>query len=264
MGSDRSALRDVCARIHRPRGAQRIGQALWMLVGERVNAASLLWARSHLGEDGNSILMAALREGGCLTDGDVLQARPLAEFLCLLWDAPAQTEVAVLWTLPRGWATPGVDESGYVTSVLKLISQAHRRLLLVAPFIEPRGIGMLQRELLAALTRDVAVRVVTQDATSLGSWASQSLDSLRQEARGLPGRLTVFTAREDAGGLLHSKIVVADGTTAIVGSANLTANALSQNLETGVRFGAVLAADVERVIQGAIDAGTVTRAFGAS
>jgi hypothetical protein len=47
------------------------------------------------------LLVGALRENGCLGEDGVLQARPLAEFLCQLWTAPPPAETSLLWTCRR-------------------------------------------------------------------------------------------------------------------------------------------------------------------
>ncbi|WP_119353332.1 phospholipase D-like domain-containing protein [Azohydromonas sediminis] len=256
-----SAFDTLAARIERPDGVRRLGQALWMLAGERVESpAALLWSRSAVGADGEEVLWRALLERGCLDDSRTLLPRPLADFLRLLW-GKTEPDATLLWTLPEGLQVPGVDPSGYVSTVLGLIRQARERLLLVAPFMEAKGVGRLQDEVLSALNRGVAVTFVTQDAAIANSWASESLESLRREARGLAGRLRVYAASADLGVLLHSKLVVSDGATASVGSANLTGNAMAKNLETGVAVGATKATELEHVVSRLIEAGYVTLAF---
>lgn len=254
--------RAISARIRRPEGVQRLGQALWMMVGERLRSSEeLLWACSLLGTEGERILWEALLESGCLSPDSRILARPLAAFLCAIWEAPAEAEVTLLWTLPEGLSVPGVDATGYADGVRELIRGAQERLTLLAPYLEAEGIGQLQEELLAALARGVPVVLVTQDANALGSWASESLEELRREARGLPGTLRAYTAPVTAPVLLHSKLVVSDGKTAAVGSANLTGSALLRNLETGVLVGARQAIEIERVVQKAIELGHVRLVF---
>jgi phosphatidylserine/phosphatidylglycerophosphate/cardiolipin synthase-like enzyme len=233
-----------------------------MMVGERLNSsAELLWACALLGTGGERILYDALLECGCIGPDDRLLARQLAAFLSALWDAPDEPEVSLMWTLPDGLNILGVDASGYMGGVLRLIGSARQRLTLLAPYLEAEGIGRLQEELLIALARRVSVVLVTQDANVLGSCASASLESLRREARGLPGTLRVYSAPASAPVFLHSKLIVADGIAAIVGSANLTGNALLRNLETGVLVGARQAVEIEHVVQRAIELGHVQLLF---
>lgn len=259
-----SATAEIAKRISRPNGARRLGQALWMMVGDDVQAADLLWARGLLGDDGDHELWSALLEYGCLQGpGRTLTPRPLAELLCRLWhedDSPIDIG-GLLWTLPEALAVDGVRSSGYLAAVLDVIRSAQTRLLLVSPFLEPEGIGRLQQELLAGLQRGVAVSLVTHGAGDLGSWASSSLEPLRRESSSFRGELLVYMALESTPILLHSKLVVADGETAIVGSANLTGKGLGRNLETGVAVGAAAAAEVERVLDKAIELGQVAVAF---
>jgi phosphatidylserine/phosphatidylglycerophosphate/cardiolipin synthase-like enzyme len=177
-------------------------------------------------------------------------------------DGTATGRDVTLVDLPENWPALSVHPAGYVTAVLTLIRESRQRLILVAPYLESKGIGRLQQELLNALMRGVAVTLVTQDAGSPASWASESLKSLCREARGMQGDLSVYTALEGTPVFLHSKLIVADGEVAIVGSANLTDNALNRNLETGVRAGGSIAVEIERVVKFAIDARVVVRAFG--
>lgn len=256
------STKTISERIRRPEGVQRLGQALWMTVGERLSSAEeLLWANSLLGAGGERLLWDALQEWRCLGPEGKLLARPLSNFLCAVWDEPSEAAVALLWTLPEGLAVSGVDATGYAKGVRALIKGAIERLTLLAPYLEVEGVGQLQGELLAALARGVSVCLVTQDANSPGSWASDSLEPLRREARGLQGCLRVYTAPATAPVLLHSKLVVADGASAILGSANLTGNALLRNLETGVVVGPRQAVEMDRVVEAAIELGQVSLVF---
>lgn len=252
----------VTARIQRPGGVQRLGQALWMMVGENLSSSSeLLWAAPLLGADGERLLFDALLESGCIGADGLLLARPLANFLTTIWEGADKAEAYLMWTLPKGLSVQGVDASGYASGVLELIRGARNRLTLLAPYFEAEGVGQFQQELLAALARRVSVDLITQDANGLNSWASSSLESLRCEARDLPGGLCVYSAPSTAPVLLHSKLIVADEALAIVGSANLTGNAMLRNLETGVLVGGRQAVEISRVLQRAIDLACVRMIF---
>jgi phosphatidylserine/phosphatidylglycerophosphate/cardiolipin synthase-like enzyme len=253
-----TATEEMSSRIQRPDGARRLGQALWMMVGERIGShEDLLWANSLFGTGGERLLWQALSDWRCLSVEGQLLARPLAGLLCAVWEASPQADVSLVWTLPAGLQVAGVDPTGYGKGVRVLIRGARERLILVAPYLDDQGIGQLQDELLGALAKGVAVLLVTQDANSLGSYASDSLESLRREARGLPGLLLVYSAPVTAPVLLHSKLIVVDGVSAVIGSANLTGNALLRNLETGVVVGAQHALEIERVVRTAIELGQV-------
>lgn len=252
----------ISSRIQRPEGVQRLGQALWMMIGQRIGShEDLLWANSLLGRGGERLLWQALSDWRCLSVEGQLLARPLASLLCAVWDAAPEADVPLLWTLPEGLQVDGIDPTGYANGVRALIRGSRERLILVAPYLEGQGIGQLQDELLGALARGVSVVLVTQDANSLGSCASDSLESLRREAGGLPGRFLVYSAPVTTPVLLHSKLIVVDGVSAAIGSANLTGNALLRNLETGVIVRAQQALEIERVVRAAIEFGRVHLVF---
>lgn len=255
-------LHVLSARLQRPAGVQRLGQALWMMVDERLGSSDdLLWANSLLGAGGDRLLWEALKVAGCLDSEHKLLARPLASLLCALWGESPEQDAELLWTLPDGFVVPGIDPKGYARKLRELISGAKERITLLAPYLELEGIGHLQEDLLAVLAQAVRVVLVTQDANALGTWASDSLEPLRREARGLPGLLHVYSAPVTAPVLLHSKLVVVDGVRGALGSANLTGNALLRNLETGVTVAQKQALEIERVVQAAIELGQVQLVF---
>ena len=253
---------EVRNRLAGPEGVRRLGQALWMVVGEPLCSSDFLWARGLLGEGAEELLWNALNEKGCFCGAEhCLDARGLAEFLCSLWYGEEQGHSELFWTLPTDLAVEGVDGTGYLSAALQLIRGAQTRLLFVSPYLEAAGIGKFQEELLAALKNGVSAIVVTHGAEDLGSWASASLESLRREAVGLPGSLGVYSAKQASGVLLHSKLVIADSMQGIVGSANLTGRGLGRNLETGVKVGQIAAIEIERVIARALAADLLVRVY---
>ncbi|WP_238587353.1 phospholipase D-like domain-containing protein [Cupriavidus sp. IDO] len=259
-----SAAAEIAKRIPRPEGVRRLGQALWMMVGEPVQASGLLWARGVLGDRAEEDLSAALSQYGCLEGpNQILAARPLAEFLCWLWQGgnPEAEAPRLVWTLPTALQVEGVDQGGYLNAAVRVIEQAKTRLLLVAPFLESEGVGRIQRALLDALQVGVSVTVVTHGADDLTSWSSAALESLRRESCRLPGKLLVYTAIDDALMLLHSKLIVADSDRGIVGSANLTGKGFGRNLETGMEVCGSEAAEIERVVGEAVGQALVSVAF---
>lgn len=256
-----SPTKELHQRLSRPHGVKRLGQALWMQVGEPLRSDGLLWARALLGPDGDRLLWETLQECSCLHGDDQrLDPRGLAELLCQLWYGES-VDAALLWTLPASLSVPGVEADSYVRAVRRLIVAASARLLLVAPYLEVEGIGQLQADILEALHRGVVVTIISHEANALGSWTSTSLESLRREATISGGRLRVYSAHEDVDMLLHAKLVSADGEEVIIGSANLTSKGLGRNLEAGVACGPRLAAEVERVLHAAISLKLVTRVF---
>jgi phosphatidylserine/phosphatidylglycerophosphate/cardiolipin synthase-like enzyme len=131
----------------------------------------------------------------------------------------------------------------------------------VSPYLEPRGVGLLLDSLLDALRRAVCVTLLTHGAEVLNSLSSTSLKSLRRESDGLSGSLLVLTATESLTVLLHSKLIVADSTRALLGSANVTGKGLGQNLEAGVLLGPKAAGEIERVVAHVIASGIAVEVF---
>ena len=127
----------------------------------------------------------------------------------------------------------------------QLLAQAKRSVVIAAPFMQAGyglSSGTLADALQAALQRGVHVDVVgtgqglrTLDTT----WLSQSAQ----------GRLRLFQPKEnmaDAQRLgSHAKFCVADGLSAYVGSANLTAPGLGRHLEMGLLVQGEVARQIE-------------------
>ncbi len=258
-----SSFGEVYSRIVRPDGVRRLAQALWMMVGQPIGPASLLWATALLGWKGDEALWEALLEEGCVEGLDRrLHPAPLSNFLCRLWDATPGLEIgSLVWTLPEQLSIQGIKRDSYASAAMELVAASTGSLVMVSPYLEPRGVGLLTEALLDALRRGVDVVLLTHDAQDLSSLASASLHALRREGVGLPGKLIVYTASAEPPVLLHFKIVAADVTKAIVGSANLTGKGLGNNLEAGVVVGSRAAAEIVRVIHEAIAGGLATKTF---
>lgn len=215
---------------------RRLGQALWMLIGTPLQPAALLWSRATLGIDGDRVLWDGLVECGALGPENILEPEGLCRLLCGICgsrDPEDGDKPALVWTLP-----PQLDEEGaqdsYCRAALDVISVARQSIWLVSPFLEAHGVGRLVDALLLALSRNVRINVIAHDVGCLGTAASAALEDLRREAAGKPGTLTVYTVDEAAQLFVHSKIVVADTSAVLLGSANLTDRGLGINLEAGV------------------------------
>jgi hypothetical protein len=259
-----TSFAEIHRRIVRPDGVRRLGQALWMMVGEPVRLADLVWARGVFGDRGDALLWQALRERGALSEHDSrLHARPLAAFLSVLWDATLEAEAPrrLVWTLPPQLAVAGVIPNGYVTAAARMIKSAQHRVTIVAPYLEPRGMGSLHRELVDTVVRGVSLQILTHGVEDLASLASSSLEYLRRDCVGLPGMLRVWTGTPSANVLIHLKAVVADDRGGIVGSANITANAFAANIEAGVLLGPQEAGEFTRVFDEIVGSELVTLAY---
>ena len=155
--------------------------------------------------------------------------------------APAGVaESALVWTLPPGTPGAGLRGKSLLSAVRELVLVAQKTLVLMAPFVERRGVGMLLEDLTAALARSVNLVVVAHNLIDIASVESAALEPLRRDAAHLPGRLELFSAvapaeapRQD-NPLLHAKLVIADDKRALISSANLTVYGLASNFEVGV------------------------------
>lgn len=250
--------------VDQPDDLRRLGQALWMMVGQPIEPGHLLWARGPLGANGDTLLWKALSEAGAVREPDfVLRPRQLATFLSGLWSEATDAESAtkLVWTLPRQLPVDGLARDGYVQAVIHLVESATDTLTLVSPYFEPMGMGRLHDGLLAALQRGVAVLVLTHGIEDLSSLASASLEALRRDSTGLAGLLRVLSVPPASQVFFHLKIVVADERRAIVGSANVTDKGFDTNLEVGVLLGSDAASEIEGVVRVAIASGLVKRAY---
>jgi len=260
-----SACEDVKLRLSSLDAARRLGQALWMMEAAPSSPADLVWAQGLLGRDAERVLWDALHEANCIVHGNAqLRPRALASFMCYLVtevqdDRPRDRQL--VWTLPEHLLRlPGVPGDGYAKAVRAVVDSATNTLTIVSPYLEARGVGAIEEGLLTALARGVSVLVLTHDADDLSSMASNALRNLQSEARRQPGQLAVYTAAPE-GVLLHLKIVVADGRTGLVGSANLTGKGLVGNVEVGALVGAEDAVELLEVVGRVLASGLARHVF---
>lgn len=244
--------------------ARRLGQALWMLIGTRLELSDLIWSRAALGADGDRLLWDSLVECQALGPDNILHPAGLCRFLCEICGRHPPVEITrsrLIWTLPAELGRPD-EEDSYYRAALDVISAAKESLWLVSPFLEARGVGRLIESLLLALSRRVAVNIIAHNVGCLGAAASVALEDLRREAISKPGKLTVYAVDETARLLVHSKIIVADTSIVVLGSANLTANGLGVNLEAGVYMrDAVAATQVLQMLALLLGSSLVHKAF---
>lgn len=130
------------------------------------------------------------------------------------------------------WTGPLASGEQRLTSAVlhELLVSARERILLVSfAAYALRDVG---EDLAAAVRRGCQVDVVFETtADSAGRYSGQDLPF---------GSIDGITRwrwppdQRSAGGLLHAKLLVVDGARAMVGSANLSRNALDANIEVGV------------------------------
>lgn len=137
---------------------------------------------------------------------------------------PAAAKVDVVWTGPDSGLSAGRLTSAVV---VELIDQAMLDILLVgfAVHNEPSIASALKR----ARKRDVSITLlVERPADNPGFTGSAPFPGLDATRLHWPAE-----ARQ-GGASLHAKVLVIDGRSALIGSANLTAAALGKNLECGL------------------------------
>jgi HKD family nuclease len=254
----------------------RFGAALWARVGRPLIAEDLGWARSFGREDAPQIVWAALSQSGAVSgEPPTLRAPPLLRLLLAVASpdtAPAnevkEPASRLVWTLPEGVALAIPSRRGtYLEAFVCLADACREKLLIVSPYLDSRGVGFLFTPLLNALGRGVRVMVVTHDALNVPSFNATAVEELRREAGRVRGKLAVYSADAGAGAdrrehpLLHAKLVIADETRLLLGSANLTSYALSSNLEAGTILGPVAAGEATTVIGALIRSGMVYLVF---
>ncbi len=264
----------------------RFAAALWARVGRPVDPESLQWARNLFGDERapDVVLRTLLREG-VLPRGElpaVLEAGPLSRLLLRLATGeeaatPDLEEASprVVWTLPAALRAGGTGGRGvtpgatsYLEAAVSLIDGARDRVVLVSPYVEARGVGLLFERLADAMARGAKLVLVTHEASNLGSANSHAIEELRRAAERVDGDLAVFSAGgAGVGGdrtthpLLHAKMVIVDERKVLLGSANLTRYGLGANLEAGTVLGREAAVAAAVMADALLESGLVRRAF---
>jgi phosphatidylserine/phosphatidylglycerophosphate/cardiolipin synthase-like enzyme len=257
------ALQRVAERLSGEDGIRRLGQALWMMVGNPVDPKQLFWARSLVGADGDQLLWSALVECQAVSEADpTLKPAAVADLLCSLWGVgEARHEVArLIWTLPSQLKLVQIEDS-YFRAARDLIDGATQRVMLISPYLEPKGIGRLLEPLIRALHRGVGVALITHGAELQSSLASLSIEELRRASSGLAGSFAVYSAVESEDVLLHVKLIIADSDRMIVGSANLTGKGLALNFEAGVLLGRSAATEAAAVVRALVASSLLVEVF---
>ncbi len=102
---------------------------------------------------------------------------------------------------------------------VEVIRSAHTSLLIAS--FAAHGARSVVTEIGRAVDRGVSVDLLLEESTQAAAFAA------------LPDRVHVWH-RVGSSGVLHAKLIAADRHTALLGSANLTDRALSDNIELGV------------------------------
>ncbi|GFP31792.1 cardiolipin synthase C [Candidatus Hakubella thermalkaliphila] len=122
----------------------------------------------------------------------------------------------------------------------RLITEAEQEILILNPFFERAGFDCLASALLAAANRGAATTIVTYQLSNLGSVNHQVLSSLARQAAtlGLGDHFTFWEYEQIEERRVvpaaHAKVLLSDGKSAYIGSANLTGHGMARLLEIGV------------------------------
>ena len=241
---------------------RRLGAALWFRAGARLNPRDLDWVVPLLGEGSDLLIWEALREAGVLDSEGRIRADALAWWLGnLAMEGTEEHTSRLVWTLPE--AHPAFPEHGgtYLQAILEVVESARQALVMTSPFIDERGIQEIFGALIRALKRGVQLNILTHAADNLSSPQSVALEAIRREAERMKGQLTVYSVSTADGGLIHAKMVIADGERMVLGSANLTGSGLTANLEAGVVLGREEALTALRMIREMVRAGLAVIIF---
>jgi phosphatidylserine/phosphatidylglycerophosphate/cardiolipin synthase-like enzyme len=131
---------------------------------------------------------------------------------------------------PVGDATPVRLTVSVVTEIIRVATKT----LLVVSFAAYR-VPEITRELSAAAERGVDVHLILESGTDDGGTLTGTTGATT--FRSLRGKATFWhwpRSRRPHGGALHAKVIAADHSLALLGSANLTGRALISNIEVGV------------------------------
>lgn len=237
----------------------RMAAALWSRLDRGIQFHDLAWADDLLGDSGRQDLWEALCGSAVVDDSGQIDAVRLAAWLTTIVTA-GESEPHLLWTLPPEHPSSGQSGASYLAALLQLIGESKQELLLMSPFIQANGLSHLEDQLYLALARGVKVIIIGHGLDDLASHQSQALERLRREAVRLHARLIAYAAVPEVG-LLHAKLAVADQSTVILGSANMTGPGLGSNFEAGVILSRLPAIEVARVFRQLLSTSLVQHIF---
>jgi phosphatidylserine/phosphatidylglycerophosphate/cardiolipin synthase-like enzyme len=147
------------------------------------------------------------------------------------------------------WTGPGSNGAQRLTATVlrDLLTSARERILMVS--FAAYTLSDLATDLEDAVERGCEIDVVFETADDSGGGYADTHSTPFGAVHGI-SRWRWPTDQRTAGGLLHAKVLVVDGSRALVGSANLTYRALHANLEAGILVeDSELAASIERHIR---------------
>jgi putative cardiolipin synthase len=170
---------------------------------------------------------------------------------------PPATEATPLVTFPSDPAFEDVSPTSFgmawlMPTLTRQVKRSESSITLVAPFFEKDGFAHLEEVLLAAMDRNVEVRIISRYLTDTESYNYSVLKSFVKRANERDIDLSLLTCvdytrwnaetpssqRKQDGATpeftLHAKIMLFDEMAAYVGSANVTDYGFEHYLETGI------------------------------
>lgn len=126
------------------------------------------------------------------------------------------------------------------TTLHRLITNASKEIIILNPFFEQEGFNRLGSALLAAAQRGVMVTIITRQLSNTSSINYKVLRGLFEKSRdnlvGDQFQFYEYQQLEDGFTVLtsHAKVMLVDGRTAYIGSANLTEHGMARNIEIGI------------------------------
>lgn len=217
---------DLESRIHKAEALASAGRL------DRRNIESL-----SIDGDAGSLanLCTYLQRNGGWTDARVL-ARHYGELAEMM---RPRVEVMPILTIPDGTRLDLPlaiirEFESTLAAARRLIKSARRTVLIIAAYVHPSAAAVLGADIAAATARGVHVMLVTQDPRA-GFDPAPSRAALEDlvAASGDPSRFRFVTAALGADRTMHAKMILIDGSTILVGSANFTGSALADNIEAG-------------------------------
>ncbi|OYR70468.1 phospholipase D-like domain-containing protein [Halorubrum ezzemoulense] len=158
-----------------------------------------------------------------------------AHLLTTQEEPPENTIVA---TIP--YDDPSLDHGMFEPlhgNLLELIRSAENNLVLMSPFLSERAYERLRPALHTAAANGARIKLITHSLTyGDKDYNREFVRAVRDDERLAPNTTTYEYINDETWTTFHAKIVIADGRSAYLGTANLTHTGLGDNLELGVIF----------------------------
>lgn len=147
----------------------------------------------------------------------------------------AQPPHELAWTLPEDLTVESdLHRQSLAALIRYTISLARNELYILSPFLDDLGVEIILGPVAGANSRGTKVCLITHDLEERSSSNYSALQVLRAAAPGLRAFTVPQTTLANRYLLLHAKLVVVDGQSAVLSSANLTQYGLQSHLEVGV------------------------------